>query len=198
MVADFWCQLGVERVCHIYCHISGHIKKETHKSEFHLGHIMSKMCKTCLWILPSRTKWKNQQINKHTSHILASPGNANANILVCWQTFILRKLHCRPQKWPIRTRHGRVATTPCNHDKDAFYSSDDASFRIVVVQNFVPNISDLYIALLSHNGINNADNSLGACLGGGDNRKPKQQCIVINTRNVYEMPLLKVLMNMPN
>ena len=43
-----WRQLGVKRVCHIYCHISGHIKKETHKSAGHLGHKMSDMCQTCM------------------------------------------------------------------------------------------------------------------------------------------------------
>ena len=74
-VADFWHQLGVKRVCHIYCHISGHIKKETHKSSSHLGHKMSKMCQTSVWTVPSRKKWKNQQINKHTSRILANLGH---------------------------------------------------------------------------------------------------------------------------
>jgi hypothetical protein len=75
-LADLRRQLGVKRVCHIYCHISGHIKKETHKSAGQLGHKMSEMlCQTCVWTVPSRKKWKNQHIHKHTSHILANLGH---------------------------------------------------------------------------------------------------------------------------
>jgi hypothetical protein len=66
-----WPIFGIKRLCRIYCHISGHIKKEMHKSASQLGHKISKKCQTCVWTVPSRKKWGNQQINKHASRILA-------------------------------------------------------------------------------------------------------------------------------
>ncbi len=94
-------------MCHIYCHISGHIKKETHKSASHLGHKMSKMCQTYVWTVPSRIQGK---ISKSTS--------THSTFRQIWDMLIAGRNRIKPRPFLLAFFHAsqkggqRVATLP--------------------------------------------------------------------------------------
>ena len=49
--------IAATTACHIHCPISDHFN-EKHKSASHLGHKMSEMCMTCMWIVFSKKQRK--------------------------------------------------------------------------------------------------------------------------------------------
>ncbi len=65
-LAPIRCPTGVS-------HLSGHIKKEMHKSASHLRHKMSKMFQTCVWAVPSEKMEKGGcYMSPFWNHILAN------------------------------------------------------------------------------------------------------------------------------